>query len=76
MKPAATTLSTIKANPKLQAWRPNCPHGKRLLTNLETPHQNDDLEIQKPTVLRVLPSNYGVITYYSVGFGVTGEPET
>ena len=31
------------------------------------------LGIQKPTVLRVLPSNVGVITYYSVGFGVTGR---
>ena len=31
------------------------------------------LWIQKPTVLRVLPSNEGVITCYSVGFGVTGK---
>ena len=30
------------------------------------------LGIQRPTVLRVLPSNSGVITYYFVGFGVTG----
>ena len=31
------------------------------------------LGIQKPTVLGVRPSNYGVITYYFVGFGVTGS---
>ena len=30
------------------------------------------LGIQKPIVLGVRPSNYGVITYYFVGFGVTG----
>ena len=30
------------------------------------------LGIQKPTVFRVLPSKEGVITYYFVGFGVTG----
>ena len=30
------------------------------------------LGIRKPTVLRVLPSNLGVITYYFVGFGDTG----
>ena len=32
------------------------------------------LGIRKPTVLRVLPSNLGVITYYFVGFGDTGKP--
>ena len=31
------------------------------------------LGIRNPTVLRVLPCNYGVITYYVVGFGVTGR---
>ena len=31
------------------------------------------LGIQKPIVLRVLPCNEGVITYYLVGFGVTGK---
>ena len=30
--------------------------------------------IQKPTVLRVLPSIQGVTTRYFVGFGVTGKP--
>ena len=30
------------------------------------------LVIQKPTLLRVLPSNSGSVTYYVVGFGVTG----
>ena len=30
------------------------------------------LWIQKPTVLRVKPSNSGVITYYFVAFGDTG----
>ena len=34
------------------------------------------LWIQKPTVLRVLPSNLGVITYYFVGFGATGIKTT
>ena len=33
----------------------------------------DYLGIQKPTVLGVLPSNQGVITYYFVGFGATGR---
>ena len=31
------------------------------------------LGISKPTVLRGRPSNYGVITYYFVGFGDTGS---
>ena len=31
------------------------------------------LGIQNPIVLGVRPSNYGVITYYFVGFGVTGN---
>ena len=30
------------------------------------------LGIQKPTVLGIRPSDYGVITYYVVGFGDTG----
>ena len=31
------------------------------------------LRIRKPNVLRVRPSNLGVITYYFVGFGDTGK---
>ena len=34
------------------------------------------LRIRKPTVLRVRPSNLGVITYYFVGFGDTGKSST
>ena len=30
---------------------------------------------ENPTVLRVRPSNLGVITYYVVGFGDTGRIE-
>ena len=37
-------------------------------------HKKEYLWIQKPTVLGVLPSNQGVITYYFVGFGDTGKP--
>ena len=33
------------------------------------------LRIRKPTVLRLRPSNLGVITYYFVGFGDTGGLE-
>ena len=32
-----------------------------------------DMGMQKPTVLRVLPSNQGVTTYYFAGFGATGK---
>ena len=34
------------------------------------------LGIRKPTVLRVPPRNYGVRTYYFVGFGDTGKAST
>ena len=34
------------------------------------------LGIQKLIVLRVLPSNEGVITFYFAGFGVTGKHQT
>ena len=37
------------------------------------PRRSNFLWIQKPTVLRVRPSNLGVITYHFVGFGATGS---
>ena len=44
----------------------------RVLLQVPSRASNDFLGIQKPTVLRVLPANLGVITYYFVGFGLTG----
>ena len=34
------------------------------------------LGIPHPDVLGVIPSSTGIITYYSAGFGVGGEPYT
>ena len=52
---------------------PSCPVSCRQADSFFLLLFENYLGIRKPSVLRVLPSNLRVITYYFVGFGVTGS---